>query len=114
MKLDPDKTDCSGLESCLKKLIGFFNKVHPKPGRPWIGDPVKTLRSGKLEDFDLVEFVSQTYARDLAPREDNRPVWDYSRALLQLISEMDRLGMREPKLAKVRAVLEGWTAEAGL
>jgi hypothetical protein len=108
MKVDPAKSDNARLVAALKKLSGFAG-AEP---RDWAADTIKTLQAGRLEDFDIDEFVSQEYETRLAAREDRRPVWELSRALLALIDELRARGIRAPKAARIGDLLKGWTQDA--
>lgn len=107
MKLDPAKHDYTKLVAALERLSAF----NPKGQRDWPADTVKTLKSGKLEHWDLIEFVVERYDSQLAPEGDVRPKWEHSRALLALIAEMDALKLGSPKTATVREALESWTLQ---
>lgn len=108
MKLEPGKRDYSKLIAELERLSG----LRPKGAdRDWAADTIKTLQSGKLEDFDLIEFVVDRYDTQLASAEDRRPVWEASRSLLALIAEMEALKVSSPKTDRVRDALNGWTLE---
>ena len=105
MKLDPTKADYAKLAAALTKLesLPSQRRFHP--------ETVKALKAGKLEDWDLYELVAHDYDSELAGREDLRPVWERSRALLAVIAEMDALGLACDKTAAVRRALEGWKLE---
>jgi hypothetical protein len=111
MKLDPKKTDFSRLVSLLKKVAVY--SANPKDERNWADDTAKTLLAGKLEDFDLEEFVAQAYETDLSKREDKRPVWDYAQAMIALIDEMHSKGIRAGRAKDVGATLKGWKKDPG-
>jgi len=113
MRLDSKKQDLAKLTSVLKRLASLSSKAEPE-ARNWASDTIKTLEAGKLEDFDLVEFVSASYESELAGHGDKRPVWDRSRSLLDLIEQMAALGLRDAKLEKIRLTLAGWKQDAGL
>ncbi|MBI3550974.1 MAG: hypothetical protein HY077_00525 [Elusimicrobia bacterium] len=114
MRLDPKKTDFSRLVSLLKKLAAISAKADPKAERNWVEETIKTLQAGKLEDFDLTEFVTQAYETDLAKHEDKRPVWDYGQAVLAICAEMESLGLHGPKTQAVRDSLKSWKQDASL
>jgi hypothetical protein len=107
MKLDPKKNDYSNTLSLLEDLSRLGAPLRGQD-RDWASETVKTLKAGKLEDYDLVEFVTGEYQARLEGNEDHRTVWDYSRALLALVEEMDARGHRSPKTAKIRLELAAW------
>lgn len=111
MKIDPEKSDVSKLLSRLKELSALFIKRRGKDQRDWAADTSRTLLAGKLESFDLVEFAAAAYDTELAASKDPRPVWDYSRALLGLIDEMQALGAQSPKTDKIRDLLKAWRCD---
>lgn len=108
MKLDPKKNDYSRTLELLESLSRLAEPLRGKGNRDWAAETVKTLKAGKLEDYDLVEFVSAEHDAFLSGKEDHRQVWDYSRALLSLVEEMDARGHRSPKTAKIRLELAAW------
>jgi hypothetical protein len=110
MILNPKKLDFAKLLTLLKELGRHDAELHPKRERDWALETSKTLQAGRLEDFDLVEYIVSAFETDLAGRQDPRPVWKYSRALLALIDELDRLGFPNPKTKKVRETLSAWPA----
>lgn len=108
MKLDPSKRDFSRLVDRLKRL----SELNPPGKRDWAADTIATLQSGRLESWDLQEFVVDRYDTQLAAAgDDRRPVWEVSRALLALIAELDALKLGAPKTEKIRQTLESWTLE---
>jgi hypothetical protein len=107
MKLEAGKVDLAKLTGALKRLASCS-----APGRNWADETIKTLQAGRLEDFDLDEFVAQEYETRLAAPEDRRPVRELSRALLALIDEMRARGIRAPKAARVGEILKGWAQDA--
>lgn len=111
MKLDPAKTDYSRVIAQLEKL----SALHPHrkgDDRDWAAETIKTLKAGRLESYDLEEFAAVAFQRELAGREDPRPVWEYSRALLGLIREMDARRIAGPRLEPIRIELERWAPPA--
>lgn len=102
MKLDPAKRDYAKLSAALKRLEGF------RTGKEFAPDTVKALKEGRLEDHDLIELVVRDYESDLAGRDDVRPVWEHSRALLAVIDELDAAGVKSEKTAQVKKSLSGW------
>lgn len=107
MKLDPKKNDYSLTLEILERL-SRLSEPFRKDSRDWAAETIKTLKAGKLEDYDLVEFVAGEHETHLAGKEDHRAVWKYSRALLSLVEEMDARGHRSPKTARIRMELAGW------
>lgn len=105
MRLDPAKKDFAALVEKLERLRAF----NAKGERDWPADTIKTLKSGRLEDCDVVEFVVDRYDRSFASAGDDiRPRWEHSRALLGLIAELDALKLGTPKTDAVREALEAW------
>jgi hypothetical protein len=107
MILDSKKTDYSRLVSALKELSAASAKCRKDP-RDWALETVKTLKAGRLEASDLVEFVVAAFESDLAACEDVRPKWDYAQAVLGLIAAMEAAGLSSPRSARVREALKGW------
>lgn len=107
MIIDIKKKDFSRLISALRALSTASAKCRKNP-RDWAAETVKTLQAGRLEDFDLAEFVAASFEMDLAPCEDVRPKWDYAQALLALIGEMEALGLGSARIAPARDALKGW------
>ncbi len=102
MKLDPAKADFS-------KLIASLSKLQAMPVRgQFQPQTIKTLKAGKLEDWDLFELVAHDYRTELSGREDLRPVWERSRALLAVIAEMEVLGLRSDETEAIRRELASW------
>ncbi len=102
MKLDPSKRDLAKLAAALKRLQSF------RAGQDFAPDTAKDLKAGRLEDYDLVELVVRDYEDALVGREDVRPVWEHSRALLAVIDEMDAAGVKSDKTATVKKSLTAW------
>lgn len=111
MRLDPEKRDYAKLIAQLERLSVLGRKERPKE-RDWAAETVRTLKAGRLESYDLEEFALGEYEGGLAGREDKRPVWERSRALLALLGEMRAAGVTSPKLKKLGDELAGWTLPA--
>jgi hypothetical protein len=108
MRIDPAKVDPKRALTLLLKLSKLTPPREHDPN-DWAAMTAASLKAGKLEDFDLVEFIAEAYARHLAGKDGDRRVWEYSRALLALAEESAALGVRSPKTDKVRAALSAWT-----
>lgn len=107
MRIDPAKAELTKTLALLSTLSAL---TPARAGDPndWAAKTAASLKSGKLETFDLVEFVVDAFDKHLAGKEGDRRVWDYSRALLALADEMESLGARSPKILKVRQELRSW------
>lgn len=105
MILDPKKSRVAKLLPTLKKLGEASAK--PKTERDWAGETAKTLAAGKLEDFDLTEFVVAAYESELAPSSDEPVNQPYAQALAELIGQMKSAGVRSgDRLRRVDEALE--------
>jgi hypothetical protein len=109
MKIDPAKADLTRALGLLTKLSALTPPRESDPN-DWAAKTAATLKAGKLENFDLVEFVADAYEKGLSGKEHDPRVWDYSRALLELAEEMERLGARSPKTTRIVLALKSWTA----
>lgn len=104
MKLDPKKARVAKLVDLLKKLGAVASKGKPKPYRDWAGETAKTLAAGKLEDFDLTEFVVAAFSADLSAPPDMPINQPYAEALFELIEQMGKAGVRS--VDRVRNIRE--------
>jgi hypothetical protein len=109
MIIDPAKADVERVLALLGRLSAL---TPPRKGDPndWAAKTASALKAGKLETFDLVEFLADAFEKNLAGKEGDPKAWEYSRALLELAEEMERLGARGPKTARVKDTLKSWTA----
>ena len=103
------KTEGEPLVPLLKKLSALAQPLLRTGERDWASDTIKTLHAGKLEDCDLTEFAVAEFQTKLEGREDKRPVWDYSRALLALLEELERRRIVSDRSRRAREELAAWT-----
>lgn len=110
MKLEPAKNE--KILAIIKKLSELGAPLRREDERDWAADTIKTLQAGRLEDFDLSEFAVAEYESRCAGREDKRHVWEFSRALLELLDEMAARKIGSERSKRARQSLQAWTNEA--